>query len=64
MPRLKKPPLPEYSPSVFSRMTRMSTVSGVAVEMGEETPGYSLIGRRFTYWSKPLRMASSIWSEM
>ena len=25
--------------SVFSRMTRISTVSGVAVEMGEETEG-------------------------
>ena len=64
VPRLKNPPFPEYSPSVFSRITRMSTVSGVAVLIGEETPGYSFIGRRFTYWSKPLRIASSIWREM
>ena len=38
-PTLKNPPSRDYSPSVFSRTTTMSTLSGVAVRIGVTTFG-------------------------
>ena len=55
---MKIPPWAAYSPSVFSRITTMSSVSAVAVRIGVLTPGYRRMGRRLTYWSNPRRMPS------
>ena len=49
VPWCSRPPISEYSPSLFSRTITMSTVSGVAFLSGEGMPGQSLTGRRFTY---------------
>ena len=56
-PRWMRPPTSEYSPSVFSRTTRMSTWPASA--SGEVTPGRRRTGRRFTYWSKWRRIGIS-----
>ena len=42
------PPAPVYGPSVPSRTTTMSSVSGRAAASGVATPGYSRTGRRLT----------------
>jgi len=48
VPRRITPPAPVYGPSVPSRTMTMSIVSGVPSASGEDTPGNSLTGRRFT----------------
>ena len=48
VPRRMKPPAPVYGPSVPSRTTTMSMVSGDPFASGEATPGYSRTGRRLT----------------
>ena len=52
-PAWKRPPSPAYSPSVFSRMHRMSTSAGPRSRSGPGIPRSRRAGRRFTYWSKP-----------
>jgi hypothetical protein len=65
VPRCSRPPISEYSPSLFSRTITMSTVSGVAFLSGDEIPGQSLTGRRFTYCRNARRIGiSSPHSEM
>jgi hypothetical protein len=55
-PRLR-PPMPAYSPSVFSRTTTQSSVSAVALRSGLGTPASSRTGRTLAYWSNPWQMA-------
>ncbi len=54
-----RPPIEEYSPSLFSRTTQKSMSPGLRSRKGEGTPGISRTGRRFTYWWKPRRMGMS-----
>ncbi len=44
---------------MFSRTTTRSHRSGVRFLIGVGAPGYSLTGRKFTYWSKSNRSFSS-----
>ncbi len=55
VPTWIRPPAPEYSPSVFSRMQRMSKASDFS---GPVAPGKSLCGRMLANWSKDLRIGS------
>ena len=50
-----RPPIDEYSPSVFSRTTQKSMSPGWRPASGQGTPGISRTGRRFTYWSNSRR---------
>jgi len=54
-----RPPMSEYSPSVFSRTTTKSMSAAVRPASGLRTPGRRRTGRRFTYWSKCRRMGRS-----
>ena len=60
VPARSRPPMPQYSPSVFSRTTTMSTSSGVRSRSGPGMPGSSRIGRRFTDRSNAWRSGSSM----
>ena len=44
-----RPPIDEYSPSVFSRTTQKSISPGSRPASGQGTPGISRTGRRLTY---------------
>ena len=44
-----RPPIAEYSPSVFSRTTQKSMSPGLRPASGDGTPGISRTGRRLTY---------------
>ena len=48
LPSNMRPPMLEYSPSVFSRTIIMSMSPGTSPASGERTPGISRAGRRFT----------------
>src|SRR5665213_1978537 len=50
-----RPPIEEYSPSVFSRTTQKSISPGLRLASGLGTPGISRTGRRLTYWSNSRR---------
>ena len=50
-----RPPIAEYSPSVFSRTTQKSMSPGLRPASGDGTPGISRTGRRLTYWSNSRR---------
>ena len=49
VPANMRPPISEYSPSVFSRTTTKSISSGVRPASGDASPGNSRTGRRLTY---------------
>ena len=57
VPVRSEPPLPTYGPSVPSRTTTKSTVLPAVTQSasGVGTPGYILLGRRLTSWSKAKR---------
>ena len=55
-PVCTRPPLPEYSPSEFSRMITQSM--SLAAASGLVTPGSTRAGRTFAYWSKPWQIGS------
>src|SRR3990170_678448 len=55
MPKNLRPPIDEYSPSVFSRTTQKSMSPGLRLASGHGTPGISRTGRRLTYWSNSRR---------
>ena len=64
LPSYMRPPMLEYSPSVFSRTISMSMSPGFSgwpcrSTSGERMPGMSRAGRRLTYWSKSRRNFSS-----
>ena len=59
VPWCRRPPISEYSPSLFSRTITMSTSAGVTSRSGEGMPGHSRTGRRFTYWRKARRIGIS-----
>ncbi len=65
-PRWVRPPLPEYSPSEFSRTMTQSRSPCPRLRSGEVTPGRILVGRTLAYWSKPgkgsRRPQSVMWS--
>src|SRR5918993_4156420 len=51
-----RPPIDEYSPSVFSRTTTKSIAPGghgipLRSTSGDRIPGINLHGRKLTYWS-------------
>jgi len=50
-----RPPIAEYSPSVFSRTTQKSMSPGFLLASGDGTPGIRRTGRRLTYWSNSRR---------
>ena len=59
-----RPPMLEYSPSVFSRTMYMSISPGCARLPSRRTtgammPGIRRAGRRLTYWSNSRRNSSS-----
>ena len=67
VPWCRRPPISEYSPSLFSRTITMSTSSGAMSRRGEGMPGHSRIGRRFTYCRNARRIGisrphSEMWS--
>ena len=67
VPWCRRPPISEYSPSLFSRTITMSTSSGATSRRGDGMPGHSRIGRRFTYWRNARRIGisrphSEMWS--
>ena len=49
VPGKMRPPIEEYSPSVFSRTTQKSMSPGFLLASGHGTPGISRTGRRLTY---------------
>ena len=49
VPANMRPPIAEYSPSVFSRTTQKSMSPGLRLASGDGTPGISRTGRRLTY---------------
>jgi hypothetical protein len=60
-----RPPLPQYSPSEFSRMITQSM--SLPFASGLFTPGSTRVGRTFAYWSKPWQIGmrrphSDTWS--
>ena len=55
VPANMRPPIAEYSPSVFSRTTQKSMSPGLRPASGDGTPGISRTGRRLTYWSNSRR---------
>ena len=59
VPWCSRPPISEYSPSLFSRTITMSTCSGVTSRSGEGMPGQSRTGRRLTYWRNVRRIGIS-----
>ena len=64
VPSYMRPPMLEYSPSVFSRTISMSMSPGLRGwpsrrTTGERMPGISRAGRRLTYWSNSRRNFSS-----
>jgi hypothetical protein len=50
-----RPPIEEYSPSVFSRTTQKSMSPGLRLASGDGTPGIRRTGRRLMYWSNSRR---------
>ena len=48
-PRCALPPMPEYSPSLFSRMITQSRSPGLQFCNGEEIPGKTRVGRTLAY---------------
>ena len=54
-PAKMRPPMAEYSPSVFSRTTQKSMSPALRLASGVGTPGMSRTGRRLTYWSNSRR---------
>ena len=59
VPGNMRPPMEEYSPSVFSRTTQKSMSPGLRLASGAWTPGIRRTGRRLTYWSNSRRNSSS-----
>ena len=64
VPGYMRPPMLEYSPSVFSRTMYMSISPGARALPSRRTtgammPGIRRAGRRFTYWSNSRRNSSS-----
>ncbi len=59
VPANMRPPVLEYSPSVFSRTTKKSMSPGLRLASGQATPGISRTGRRLTYWSNSRRNITS-----
>jgi hypothetical protein len=55
VPSYIRPPTLEYSPSVFSRITKKSMSPGLRSASGVRMPGMRRHGRRLTYWSKSRR---------
>ena len=55
VPGNMRPPIDEYSPSVFSRTTQKSMSPGLRPASGDGTPGIRRTGRRLTYWSNSRR---------
>jgi hypothetical protein len=51
VPAYMRPPIEEYSPSLFSRTTQKSISPTLRFASGHFMPGMSRTGRRFTYWS-------------
>jgi hypothetical protein len=49
VPPCRRPPMPQYSPSEFSRTQIMSISAAPRPARGDEMPGISRIGRRFTH---------------
>src|SRR4051812_46125337 len=49
VPSYMRPPIDEYSPSLFSRTTQKSISPGLRSASGHLTPGIRRTGRRFTY---------------
>src|SRR5437763_1896360 len=58
-PRWARPPMPEYSPSVFSRTKSMSTSAGPLPASGQATPSSSRAGRTFAHRSRRWRISST-----
>ena len=52
-PLWARPPLPEYSPSEFSRTMTQSRSPGAQLRSGGVMPGRMRVGRTLAYWSKP-----------
>jgi hypothetical protein len=59
LPRKRRPPISEYSPSLFSRTTSMSMSAGPRPASGDLTPFNSRTGRRLMYWWNSRRMGIS-----
>ncbi len=59
VPPYMRPPMEEYSPSLFSRTTQKSMSPGLRPASGLLTPGMSRTGRRFTYCRNSRRMGTS-----
>ena len=59
VPANMRPPVLEYSPSVFSRTTKKSMSPGLRLASGQATPGISRTGRKLTYWSNSRRNSTS-----
>jgi hypothetical protein len=49
-PRKSRPPISEYSPSLFSRTMSMSMSADVRPASGDLTPLSRRTGRRLMYW--------------
>ena len=49
VPSKARPPIEEYSPSLFSRTTQKSMSPGLRSRSGEGTPSISRTGRMFAY---------------
>ncbi len=58
VPPYMRPPIEEYSPSLFSRTTQKSMSPGLRPASGLFTPGMSRTGRRFTYCWNSRRMGT------
>ena len=55
VPACSRPPMPQYSPSEFSRTQIMSMSAAPRFASGEVMPASSRIGRRFTYCPRRCR---------
>src|SRR2546422_820988 len=56
VPRCRRPPISEYSPSLFSRTISMSMSAGPRPASGDLAPLRRRTGRRLTYWWNPRRI--------
>ena len=68
-PRWTRPPIPEYSPSEFSRTITQSSSGPDTWRNGLVIPGSTRVGRTFAYWSSGWQIASRsphrvMWSGM